>query len=162
MSNSLNEKREIVQSKARDKTAKIIAGLVPMGSAAYELITTIVVPLHEKKKREFLNDLADRLKKLEEKGKIDFQELADSEKFNTIITKAILLAQQNHQEEKLEALKSFVINYAGGVDSEIIEYDHVEYFLSFIERLNPFHIILLKIFQDPKNFDKSRLEKIDY
>jgi hypothetical protein len=53
----LKEKREIEQSEARYKLAKVLAGMVPLGSSAYELITTIVILLHEKKKREFLNDL---------------------------------------------------------------------------------------------------------
>jgi hypothetical protein len=53
----LKEKREIEQSEARYKLAKVLAGMVPLESSVYELITTIVVPLHEKKKREFLNDL---------------------------------------------------------------------------------------------------------
>jgi hypothetical protein len=50
-------KEEITQSEARDKLAKMLSGMVPLESSVYELITTIVVPLHEKKKREFLNDL---------------------------------------------------------------------------------------------------------
>jgi hypothetical protein len=47
------EKREIEQSEARDKFAKVLAGMVPLGSSAYELITTIVVPLHDKKSGNF-------------------------------------------------------------------------------------------------------------
>lgn len=50
-SENIHNKREIEQSEARDKLAKVLAGMVPLGSSAYELITTIVVPLHKKKKR---------------------------------------------------------------------------------------------------------------
>jgi len=98
--NKLREKSEILQSEARDLTGKIIAGTLGLGPA-YDLITTLVVPLHKKKQKNFIQDLAIRLKKLESQGKIDFDELAQNEEFNTIITKAILLAQQNHQKEKL-------------------------------------------------------------
>lgn len=150
------EKREIEQSEARDKLAKVLSGIVPLGSSAYELITTIVVPLHEKKKREFLNDLAGRLKKLEDEGKIDYEELAESEEFNTIITKAILLAQQNHQEEKLEALRNVVLNATIKLPKEVAEFDDLNYFLRIIEDITPLHILLLKTFQDPQSEANKR------
>lgn len=148
-SNELKEKREIAQSEALDKTAKIIAGMFPMGSAAYEVITTIVVPLHEKKKREFINDLASRLKRLEENDKIDFDELSENEEFNTIITKAILLAQQNHQKQKLEALRAIVVNSALNLNDSTDMFDWAERFLYIVDRISPFHILLLKTFKSP-------------
>ncbi|MEX0905101.1 MAG: hypothetical protein WD604_13575 [Balneolaceae bacterium] len=152
----LKEKREIAQSEARDKTTKIIAGMVPMGSAAYELLTTIVVPLHEKKRREFIHDLASRLKKLEDQGQIDFEELGRNEEFNTITTKAILLAQQNHQKEKLEALRNIVVNASEKLTKEVIEFDEVDYFLSILNRISPYHILILKKYQDPSMLSKGR------
>lgn len=36
------EKREIEQSEARDKLAKMLAGMVPFGSSAYELRAIII------------------------------------------------------------------------------------------------------------------------
>ncbi|MEX1269480.1 MAG: hypothetical protein WEA56_10790 [Balneolaceae bacterium] len=145
----LKEKREIAQSEARDKTTKIIAGMVPMGSAAYELLTTIVVPLHEKKRREFIHDLASRLKKLEDQGQIDFEELGRNEEFNTITTKAILLAQQNHQKEKIQALKNLVENTALKMSTQKINSDIIEHYLNQIERFSDLHFLLLKTFESP-------------
>lgn len=153
------QKREIAQSEARDKTAKIISSFVPGGTAAYELLTTLVVPLHEKKKREFINDLAIRLKRLEEQGKVDFEELAQNEEFNTIITKAILLAQQNHQKEKLEALRNITIHSAIDLPKGLLEFDKMEYFLSILERITPTHIFLLKTFHDPNAVPNERKAK---
>lgn len=149
MMNDPKEKREILQSEARNKTAKIIAGLFPVGGAAYEVITTIVVPLHEKKKREFINDLAIRLKRLEEQGLVDYEELAQNEEFNTIITKAILLAQQNHQEEKLKALRAIAINSALNVNKPSKMFDWAVHFLHILDRISPMHILLLKTFRNP-------------
>lgn len=145
----LREKREIAQSEARDKTAKIISSFVPGGTAAYELLTTLVVPLHEKKKREFINDLAIRLKRLEEQGQIDFEELAQNEEFNTIITKAILLAQQNHQKEKLEALRNIVLNSTEWLSKGEPIFDWSHKFLMIVDQISPLHILLLKTFQHP-------------
>lgn len=150
-SEDLREKREIAQSEARDKFFKVLSSVVPYGSAAYELITTIVVPLHEKKKREFINDLAARLKKLEDQGQIDFEELAQHEEFNTIITKAILLAQQNHQEEKLEALRNIVLNSTKWLSKGEPIFDWSHKFLMIVDQISPLHILLLKTFRNPAN-----------
>lgn len=143
------DKREIAQSEARDKTAKIISSFLPGGTAAYELITTLVVPLHEKKRREFINELALRLKRLEDKGYIDFKELAQNEEFNTIITKAILLAQQNHQKEKLEALQNIVLNSTEWLIKGEPIFDWSHKFLMIVDQISPLHTLLLKTFQSP-------------
>lgn len=160
--NELREKREIAQSEALDKSAKIVSGLVPGGTSIYELFTALVTPLHVKRKEGWVREVTMRLHKLETEGKINMEELSRNEEFNTVITKATLLAQQNHQKEKIEALRNMVLNFAKGVDSDVLVYDQMDYYLSMIERMNPFHIMLLKIFQDPQNFDKPRWEKIDY
>jgi hypothetical protein len=149
---NLKDKRDNLQSEARDKTAKIIAGMIPMGSASYELITTLVVPLHEKKKQEFINDLATRLKRLEKQGKVDFKELAENEEFNTIITKAILLAQQNHQKEKIIALKSLVINSTLEINSGMLDYEEQNMYLRIVERIDATQFIMLKMFYKPKDY----------
>jgi len=155
------DKREIAQSEARDKTAKMIAGLVPMGSAAYELITTIVVPLHEKKKQEFINDLAIRLKRLEDQSQIDVEELAQNEEFNTIITKAILLAQQNHQKEKLEALRNIVLNSTEWLNKGEPIFDWSHKFLMIVDQISPLHILLLKTFRYPAKAARQRNVNFD-
>jgi len=82
--------------------------------------------------------------------KIDFEELAKNEEFDTIITKAILLAQQNHQKEKVEALRNVVLNAAEKLPKEVLEFDEIKYFLRIIEEITPLHILLLKTFQNPK------------
>lgn len=153
------QKREIAQSEARDKIAKIISSFVPGGTAAYELVTTLVVPLHEKKKWEFINDMAIRLKRLEDQGHIDFEELAQNEEFNTIITKAILLAQQNHQKEKLEALRNIVINSAIKITDKDLEYDSIEFYVRLINTLSTSHIKILKALHDENDF-RVAIDKI--
>lgn len=150
------DKREIAQSEARDKTAKIISSFVPGGTAAYELITTLVVPLYEKKKWEFINDMAIRLKKLEEKGQINFEELAQNEEFNTIITKAILLAQQNHQKEKLEVLRNIVLNSTEALSKGESIFDWSHKFLMIVDQISPLHILLLKTFRNPAKVAREK------
>lgn len=155
MNEKILEKKKIEQNEARDLTGKIISNFIGLGPA-YDLITKLVVPLHEKKKREFINDLASRLKKLEEQGKIDFDELSRNEEFNTIITKAILLAQQNHQKKKLDALRNVVVNASEKLFKKMIVFDEVDYFLSILSRISPYHILILKKYQNPSILSEGR------
>jgi len=155
------EKREIAQSEARDKLIKALSSAVPFGSAAYELITTLIVPLHEEKKREYINDLAIRLKKLEDQGQIDFEELAQNKEFNTIITKAILLAQQNHQKEKLEALRNIVLNSTKWLNNGEPIFDWSHKFLMIVDQISPLHILLLKTFRYPAKVARDKSLNFD-
>lgn len=160
MSDPIQEKREIEQSEARHKAAKIVTGLIPGGASAYELFTTLVQPLHEKRRDEWIRDITLRLSKLEEKGKINLKELKENEEFNTVITKATLLAQQNHQEEKIEALKAIVVNSSLELSQDKEMFDWANHFLKVIERISPFHILLLNTFYAPG--DVARENKTDF
>ena len=150
------EKRVIAQSEALDKTAKIVSGLVPGGASAYELFTALVAPLHVKRKEGWVREVTMRLHKLETEGKIKMEELSRNEEFNTIITKATLLAQQTHQKEKVEALRNIVQNAAIKLPSSVMYFDMMDYFLSILDRINPIQILLLKLYKDPQT---AALEK---
>lgn len=143
------QKREIAQSKARDKMGKIISGLVPGGASAYELFTAIVSPLHIKRREQWVHDVTMRLHKLETEGKINLGELSRNEEFNTIITKATILAQQTHQKEKHEALRNVAINSAVELPKLVKNYDETDYFLKILGEINPVQIFLLQLFHDP-------------
>jgi hypothetical protein len=146
------QKREIAQSEARDKTAKIISGLVPGGGSVYETFTAIVQPLHERRREEWVREVTLRLHKLEQEKKINLKELAENEEFNTIITKATLLAQLTHQKEKLEALRNVVLNSAEKLSKNVMDFEEVDFFLSILSSINPIQIWLLKFAVDPVKF----------
>ena len=154
------EKREISQSEVRDRTAKIISGLIPGGRSAYELFTAIVQPLHEKRKEEWVREVAIRLNQLERREKINLEELSRNEEFNTIITRATLLAQQTHQKEKHEALRQVVIKSAVDLPQLVKNFDETDYFLTIIEQINPVQISLLKLFHNPEPKVKDLKSKI--
>ncbi|MFH5832360.1 hypothetical protein [Halalkalibaculum sp. DA384] len=149
----LREKKEIEKSEAIDKTAKVISSLIPGGGSVYETFRALVTPLHEKKQKEWQKDVIKRLAKLEQEEKIDLEELQNDEEFNAIITRATVLTLQNHQKEKLDALRNVVINSA--IDDEI-DFDLKHYFLLFIDQISPLHILLLKIFKDPGSYASKR------
>jgi hypothetical protein len=156
MSDDISDKKEREQSEALHKTAKLISGLIPGGGSVYDLFTALVKPLHEKRKDDWVKEVIIRLHKLETQGKINLKELSANDEFNTVITKATLQAQQEHQEEKIEALKNIVINSSFKIPQEVIDFELVDYFLSILDRVSPLHILLLKTFRDPGSAGKKK------
>jgi hypothetical protein len=144
----IREKREIEQSEARDAAGKIISTVAGLGEV-YDRFTALVKPLHVKRKDEWLTKLMHDLRRREKDGLISLKALSENEEFNTIITKATLFAQQNHQKEKLEALRNVVSNTAVKISIQDIESDVIEHYLHLIERFSNLHFLLLKTFQNP-------------
>ncbi|SMO38554.1 hypothetical protein [Fodinibius sediminis] len=108
--NSRRDKREELQSEARHQTIELVSNLVPFGNLAYKTFTAISKPLYIQRREEWIKDISLRLLRLEEQDKIKLEDLAGSDEFNTILIKASNLAQEHHQEEKINALKGIVIN----------------------------------------------------
>ncbi|NBC04556.1 MAG: hypothetical protein GVY20_12735 [Bacteroidetes bacterium] len=153
------QKREIERNEAKHKAWKLKSSLVPGGAKAYDLFTVMVQPFYEKRKDEWIHLLMNDLARREEGGLISLEALSKNEEFITIVTKATLLAQQNHQKEKLEALRNLVLNVATKLQKESIEYDLTTYFLSILDRITPIHIALLNTFHDPDKVIEER--KVD-
>ena len=140
---SPKQKREIAQSEARHKTLKIVSGLVPVGATLYELFTAIVTPLHEQRREEWMREVAMRLDKLEKEGVVNLEDLSQNEEFNTIITRATLLALQTHQKEKKNAFKNIVTETALHITADDLDFDEMHVMLTILERLSSLHIYLL-------------------
>lgn len=156
----LRKKREAEQSEAIHKTVEIISGLVPGGTSVYKLFTALVKPLHEKRFDEWVKETTLRLHKLEQDGKIDLKELSQNNEFNTIITKATLLAQQNHQEEKIDAFRNIVLNSSKWLSKDESIFDWSHKFLLIVDQISPLHILLLKTFRKPAKV--AKMEGVDF
>lgn len=155
----MKNKRESERSESLHKTAKIVSGLLPGGGSVYELFTAIVKPLHEQRREEWVREVTLRLHKLELEERINLKELAENEEFNTIITKATLLAQQTHQKEKIEVLQNVVANSAVKLSDTQNLFDWTDRFLHIIGEISPMHILLLKTFRYPGGeIDKAGIE----
>ena len=126
-----------------------IAGVPVIGGAATELVSMIAPPL-EKRRNQWLDDIAERLKSLE--GKVDrfrLEDLSQNETFITVVMHATQVAIRNHQQEKLEALRNAVLNTAM---SKATENDRQLMFLNFIDELTPWHLRLLRFFDAPETW----------
>ena len=124
----------------------VIAGVPVIGGTATELVSIIAPPL-EKRRNQWLDDIAERLKSLEEVDGFRVEDLSQNETFITVVMHATQAAIRNHQQEKLEALRNAVLNAAM---PEAPEDDRQLMFLNFIDELTPWHLRVLHFFDDPK------------
>jgi hypothetical protein len=124
------------------------------GGPAAELFAALIVPPLTKRRDKWVQTIADGLKALEEKiESFSLESLQDNEAFTTTIMHASQVALRNHHEEKLEALRNAVLNVASGNAPD----DNLQLmFLNFIDSLTPWHLHMLRFFQDPIAYGKAR------
>lgn len=127
-----------------------IAFIPGIGGTAAELFSMVIAPPLEKRRNQWLDDIAERLKSLE--GVVDgfrVEDLSQNETFITVVMHATQVVIRNHQQEKLEALRNAVLNAAMPKDPED---DRQLMFLNFIDELTPWHLRLLHFFNDPETW----------
>ena len=123
-----------------------IASIPVVGAAASELFTVILAPPLEKRRVEWMNDLAERLKEAEERGELNLEDLQDNETFITTVMQASQTAIRNHQSEKREALRNAVLNAAlPNPPEESLQ----QQFINQIDTFTVWHIRLLDLFKEP-------------
>ena len=123
-----------------------IASIPIVGAAASELFTVILAPPLEKRRVEWMNDVAEHLKDLEERGELNLEDLQDNEIFITTVMQASQAAVRNHQSEKREALRNAVLNAAlPHAPEESIQ----QLFINQVDTFTVWHIRLLDLFKDP-------------
>ena len=83
-----------------------IAQLPILGGPASELFANVVTPPLERRRVDWMNDVADRLDRLEQTvDGFSVASLTEDDDFVTAITTASQIAIRNHREEKLGALE---------------------------------------------------------
>lgn len=98
--------------------------------------------------------MVEKLKELEQKVEgFKIEKLAENENFISTVTYASIIAIRNHQEEKLEALRNAVLNTAL---SPLVEEDLQHMFLNFVDELTPWHLKILRYFQNPEEWFRQR------
>jgi len=134
--------------------AKGVISEVPLiGAPAAELFSLVITPPLERRRAEWLNAIAERLKELESKVQgFKIEALKDNPLFITTVMHATIVALRNHQKEKLDALQNAVVNSARGID---IEENLQLVFLNMVDELTPLHMQVLKYFDNPPNWFKE-------
>ena len=126
-----------------------IASIPVVGAAASELFTVILASPLEKRRVEWMNDVAECLKELEERGELNLEDLQNNETFITTVMQASQAAIRTHQTEKREALRNAVLNAAlPHTPEESLQ----QYFITLIDTFTVEHIRLLDLFKDPQTW----------
>jgi hypothetical protein len=133
--------------------ASMLSGIPGLNIIAGELYSIVIIPSLDKRRIDWLNDIAKRLVELEKKvNNFKVSDLAKNELFLTVITQATQTAIRSHQEEKLEVLKNVVINSAKPLfadDSLYLMY------IQWIDIFTPWHIRILNFLNSPTTITKN-------
>jgi hypothetical protein len=117
--------------------ARAVLSFVP---GASELFQRFITPPLEKKLEAWREQVGEALRQLEADKVVDLESLQSDERFISLIMQASTIAMRSHQEEKLSALRSAIIN---STDTKTFKEDLQFVFLRFVDELTPSHLFLL-------------------
>ena len=153
----MTKTHEVPEATLKDRLHTLakagITSIPLVGAAASELFTVILASPLEKRRVEWMNDVAEHLKELEERGELNLEDLQENETFITTVMQASQAAIRNHQSEKREALRNAVLNAAlPHAPEESIQ----QLFINQVDTFTVWHIRLLDLFKDPSAwFDRN-------
>jgi len=140
----------------KDRTYAIVragVGSIPIvGAAATELFQMVITPSLEKRRVEWMNSVAEELKKLEDKGQIRVEDLASNEVFLDTMLHASQAALRNSQNEKREALRNAVLNSA--LPNPPDE-SRQQMFVEWIDSLAVWHLRIFMLLANPQQWFKD-------
>jgi hypothetical protein len=122
-----------------------ISALPIVGGPAAELFQFVVQPPLDKRRAEWMADVGEKLRSLEERG-LKLEDLQNNPQFISTVMHASTIALRTHQQAKLDALKNAISHVAQrrGPDETM---QHL--FLDFIDSLTEAHLRILKVFDAP-------------
>jgi len=126
-----------------------LAAVPVLGGTSVEIFNALIEPPMAKRKTEWMIQVTDALNSLFEKGILTEQDLQHNEKFFTTLVHASTIAIRNHDQKKLEALRNVVLNSAlPNAPDDTLQ----QLLLNLIDSCTSWHIALLKLFQNPKQW----------
>lgn len=133
-----------------DALCEIISGAPGVGSQLLILISnTIGIPI-EKRRIDWLNNLALAIEELQKQyTELSIDNLQKNEIFISTVMQASQIALRTHKEEKLKALRNAVLNSAISIS---IDEDTQTMFLSFIDTFTVSHIKILQFWNNPSKY----------
>ena len=136
---------------AKDVAHSIVKGglgTIPIiGSLATEIFGLIVTPPLEKRRAEWMNEVAEKLKELEENKTINFEELQKNDQFIDVVLQATTLALKTSEKEKIKAFQNAVLNTASGQSPDQTK---SQIFLNQLDGFTTWHIRILVFIDSPR------------
>lgn len=158
MSNT--KKPELDKGDVAHRAVKGLITAVPiLGGLGAEFFDLIIAPPLEKRRDEWIESIALRLDELEKReNSFYIENLSQNQIFITIIMNATQSAIKNHQKEKLDILRSAVLNSA---ISNTPEEDLQIMFVNYIDELTVWHIKILKFLNNPNSWKGDITPEMD-
>jgi len=96
-----------------------------------------------------MNDIAERLKALEEAGAIDLNELSKSDQFIDVVLQTTTYALKTSEDEKIKAFRNALLHTALGEAPSKVK-SHI--FLTQLDKFTSWHTKLLDFINDPREW----------
>ena len=131
--------------------ARTVLALVPgLGAPAAALIDVVLTPVLDKRRRRWLNELAEHVSDLQARDPgLTVASLSDDDEWIDAVLAATRIALCTHREEKWRALRSALAHVALRDEPEP---DLYSTFLNLIDVLTPSHLRVLQMLQSPSAF----------
>jgi hypothetical protein len=140
---------ELPQTSAGDLlhlAARAAISAIPgFGGSALEVFNHLIAPPIQKRRDAWLNDLADRVVKLEQDDHLKLDDLATNDAFISTVMQASTIALRNHRKEKIDALRNAVLNTAIGRSPDDSKR---EMFLSLVDLFTVEHLRVLQMLRE--------------
>ena len=127
------------------KSTKVLLNLIPIaGGTVAEIFNSLVISPIEKRRKEWMQEVVNALKELEERRTGIVQELASNEEFVSLLISSSINAFKTHISAKHKKLKNGLINSI----SNGLTYDINQVFINFIDELTITHLTLLSLINE--------------
>ncbi len=135
--------------------ARVALSAIPgVGGPALQLFNAIIAPPIEKRRNDWLNDLAERLYRLEQEKRLKVEDLRENDEFISAVMQATTVAVRNHHQEKIDALRNAVLNTAlGQCPSDVKS----AMFLALVDQFTVWHLRVLKELSEPEPQGQHRI-----
>lgn len=140
---------------------KVAIGSIPLvGATATELFQLLVSPPLEKRRDKWMFEIGESLKYLEQNQGLDLNALSSNETFIDVVLQATQLAIRTSEKDKITFYRNAILNTAMNTNPEVTE---IQIFLNFVSTFTVWHIKILKLFDNPKEwFDKNEIKFSNY
>lgn len=128
-------------------------GAIPViGSFAAEIFGLVVTPPLDKRRAEWMNNVAEKLKELEDKNLVNIEKLQSNDQFIDVVLQATTYALKTSEKEKIKAFRNAILNTAIG-DSPDKTISQI--FLNQLDSFTVWHIKILNFIDSPRQWFKK-------
>ncbi len=132
-----------------------------LGSSSAEIFNHLIIPPLLARRDEFIDDLAERLRAVEDRRPLTAEQFAKDSVFLDAVATAATIAVRTSQPAKREALLNAITNSAMSTELSSVQQ---QVFFALIDRYTELHLQLLDMFDDPdkwhskdgRHLDKSK------